>query len=133
MKEIGKIIKWMGLENYIIKEGNQLIKDIGNKTSSMDSEKYIMIIQSTQIVDLISLTLTIQKTIGNIIKDYQLKILNKEEVKLNSPMEKYSKVIFIMIEYKDMESSLSQMVDLSKVYGETLNLLKLLALELSIT
>ena len=44
-------------------------------------------------------------------------------------MEKYFKVIFIMIEYKDMENSLFQMEHSQKVYGETLNLLKLLVLE----
>ncbi len=130
IKEIGKIIKWMDLENCIIKEENQHIKDTGKKISFMDLEKYLMIILLSQIVDLISLILIIQKIIGNIMKDFQLKIPNKVEEKLNLQMEKYSKEIFIMIEYKDMENSLLQMVAIFKAYGEILNLSKLLALEL---
>ncbi len=82
-KDNGKIIKWMDLEDFIMKEVNQPIRDIGLKINSMDSEKFIMIIQLRYNVDLILLISICSKIIGNIIKECWLRIRNKEGEKLN--------------------------------------------------
>lgn len=82
-KDNGKIIKWMDLEDSIMKEVNQHIRDIGLKINSTALEKFIMIIQLLYNVDLILLISIFSKIIGNTIKECWLRIRNKEGEKLN--------------------------------------------------
>ena len=68
IKDSGKIIKWMGLADYTIKEENQHIKDNGHKINSMASEKSIMTILSPSILHSTIRILTSLKITGSFTK-----------------------------------------------------------------
>ncbi len=80
-KVIGGIIKWMGMENYIMKVGKLYTKESLCRTISMESAKCTMTILLSLRVSSIILTSMALMTFGNFTKDPCYKMQNKVEEK----------------------------------------------------